>query len=441
MVNIFKQLKTIVFTIMFINIVLIFTILRSVKDALIVSTINIPIVNNIGIIITMCIIFLLYIKSVKYFNNITILYIIVISFIFWFFIYVFYFDTMNNFNIVVSPLSENLILKLKYILILLMRQLPSILFYAMAELWGIMLMLLIFWQLVEQISTKSEIKITFPIYAIFGQIGIILAGLINIIVSSNESLLIQQKWLKVLVIVTVLSGIIICICMKILTKYYCLVNYNKIIEENNIKLKYKKINKFSIFQNFKYIFASKYIFLIVLLIFCYNFAINISDFMWKKYLELYSNNSSVKYILYQGKIQILTSISILFFALIFYFLIFNKKKLHHTSIITVIIVGITGGILLTPAFMYCVIIVHMSFLLCKDAKLVDFHNNDKNISSKIINNIGGQGGKILANTLKVILLFMYPLFKLYDIIWPMLIAFFICICLWIFTIRSIQKER
>ena len=58
-----------------------------------------------------------------------------------------------------------------------------------------------------------------------------------------------------------------------------------------------------------------------------------------------------------------------------------------------------------------------------------------------MSNIGNQSGKIVANVLKIILLFMYPLLKLYDIIWPVLIAFFICICLWIFVIKSIQGER
>lgn len=161
------------------------------------------------------------------------------------------------------------------------------LFYIMADLWNYVVYQLLFWQFANQITKLSEAKRFYALFGLIGNTSPIVGGFLFFFLSQHllqgtkafyPSLRLQIT--EVAVASIVLLIIYTWIHRKVLVdpKLYS----PKLSAKNNPK---KKV-KMSIGESLKYIFTSKYLLLIAVLIIGYGTSFNLIECVWKKQVEL-----------------------------------------------------------------------------------------------------------------------------------------------------------
>ena len=167
---------------------------------------------------------------------------------------------------------------------------PIALFYIFAELWGSIMLNLLFWQFANDITPINQAKRFYSLFGFIGQAGLYLAGFILSYMalvgksapSAEIAWITTQHYivLSVEVAIVLLLGIYYYMQNFVITdpRYYNAAEINK-------KPKKKK-EKLSLGDSFKYIFSSKYLLLITVLVVSYGVSINLVEGVWKASINL-----------------------------------------------------------------------------------------------------------------------------------------------------------
>ncbi len=156
-------------------------------------------------------------------------------------------------------------------------------FYTMAEMWGSMMLSLLFWQFANQITKTTEAK---RFYSMFGMLANLALPLVAVtfyyLLNENAPIVAKEIKYAPVLSVTITSSIIILFL-------YRWVNVNvltdpALYDPSAIGVKKKKA-KLSLGEGFKMIFSSKYLGLLVTLILCYGVAMNLVEGVWKAKLK------------------------------------------------------------------------------------------------------------------------------------------------------------
>ena len=162
-------------------------------------------------------------------------------------------------------------------------------FYIMAELWGSIMLSLMFWQFANEITSVKDAKKYYSLFGLWGQIGMLAAGALSqqianyLSINSNApELEVWGNTLNVLMSIVIIVGLIMGILYrwfntKVLTdkRYYDL-------EANAKERKNKKKKaKLTVLESFKLIFSSKYLGMIAILVLAYGISINLVEGVWK----------------------------------------------------------------------------------------------------------------------------------------------------------------
>jgi AAA family ATP:ADP antiporter len=156
-------------------------------------------------------------------------------------------------------------------------------FYVMAELWGNVGINLLFWQFANQITPTSEAKRFYPFLAVLGNVAMIVAG----DALEKASKIVPPPGgdgfgmaLSRLSTFVVISGLLIAAIYywmnaRVLTdpRYYS--------EAKDLKKGKEAKPKLSIGESVKYLFSSKYLGYIALLVLGYGVSINLIEVTWK----------------------------------------------------------------------------------------------------------------------------------------------------------------
>ena len=166
------------------------------------------------------------------------------------------------------------------------------LFYILSELWGSVMLSLFFWQHANETVDSHQTKRFYPLFGVVGNVGLIFSGSIveyfsNLGATLNTG---QDPWqitLYYLMSAIVISGV------SILALFYMTCR-NKEDKENkdqknlkdsksSITAKKPKVKKekLSIVDSFRVLFSSKHLFYISFIVFSYGIAINYMDVLWK----------------------------------------------------------------------------------------------------------------------------------------------------------------
>ena len=283
----------------------VYCIQRGAKDALIVSELGAELISTIKLygVLPMAILFMLvYTKLVDFFTRIQTYHILNGFFITFFGLFAFVlYPNIEHLTFDFSGLEEK-IPYLKYVFVMIAYW-PYTLFYIMSELWGSMMLALMFWQLANQITTVVEAKRFYPLFGLFGQLGMIISGiLLGVFTSKN---FITDGWMesiKYIALSDVAAGGLLSLALWYLS--------NHIVDKEiiNGEAKKKKKKKMGFFASLKHIFSSRYVGLIALLILCYGISINLVEGVWKKHLGIMFPDA-VDYGSFMGELQIWTGIA------------------------------------------------------------------------------------------------------------------------------------
>lgn len=203
------------------------------------------------------------------------------------------------------------------------------LFYAMAELWSVIILQVIFWGFANEVTRVFEARRFYSIFSIGSNIAAAVAGLSAIIFISSETSLgldtslllgneaiqeaIWQQKLSWIIGLTILCGIAVLILFSWMNKNVlkdpAFAELHQIQNKKQIKSKVKQ----SLRESFNYLKNSKYLLCIAVLVISYNLSMSLVEIVWKDQLrQLYPAKADymrfVSYLtLYQGTISTVTA--------------------------------------------------------------------------------------------------------------------------------------
>lgn len=181
-------------------------------------------------------------------------------------------------------------------------------FYVLAELWGNMILSVLFWGFANEVTKVNEAKRFYGLIGIGANFSGVAAGQISILLSPtvyNPLLPFgHDAWEQTLILATgaiLVSGALIVAIVRWL-------NTRAVRDEKIEKVKHPEREeapppkKMSMRQNFAYLANSKYLISIALVVLCYNMVINLTEVIWKDQVkQLYSNPND--YYTYMGQIS------------------------------------------------------------------------------------------------------------------------------------------
>lgn len=215
---------------------------------------------------------------------------------------------------------------------------PSLIFIT-AELWGSVIILLLFWGFANQITTIEEAKKSYTIYIVGGDIGTILVGpIIHLITTklapSNFTLTVQ-----LLSVILVTVGLIIAGIYWWTNKY--VLSDKRFDFPKSLDAPKKPSQKPSLFQSLKHIAKSKYLFHIAVLVIGYGLAVNIVEVTYLANLKLlYPNHND--YLSFYGAALSIVGVTSLIVSLFFCGGLLRSAGWHFTAQISPWVIGISG---------------------------------------------------------------------------------------------------
>ena len=160
-------------------------------------------------------------------------------------------------------------------------------FYILSELWGSVVLSMLFWQFANEITKVTEAKRFYGLFGMIGNIGLLLSGPIIIFTAKYAKSLPKETDsfgvnLKLLMTCVIVSG-------AIAMATYWWMNKNVLTDPNLYQPgqgKKKEKAKLSVIDSFKYILKNPYLGLIAILVLSYGVAINLVEGVWKGQIKI-----------------------------------------------------------------------------------------------------------------------------------------------------------
>lgn len=361
--------KLIPMLVMFFLISFNYNVLRIMKDTLVVTPKSsgaevIPFIKVWVMFPGAILMTFLYTRLSNRFSREVVFYLFVGSFLVYFFIYAFILYP-NQHQIhpeaFCDKLQEVLPLGFKG-LIAMVRNWTATLFYAMSELWGNIILFVLFWGFANQVTKIHEAKRFYGLFGLGANLSGIVAGQVSIWVSRfafNPNIpLGNSAWdqaMMILVSLILISGV----CSMGLFRWIIrhVLKKGGLNEEESNAMRKKVTQKLSMRENFRYLFRSKYVFSIAFIVVAYNIVISLVEVVWKSQVkELYSNPAD--YNLYMNQVSTIIGVLATFTAL---FVSGNFLRRF----------GWTFTALLTPVILFLTSIGFFGFFLYKE-QLLDY---------------------------------------------------------------------
>ncbi|XP_057772748.1 plastidic ATP/ADP-transporter-like [Salvia miltiorrhiza] len=328
---------------MFFCILFNYTILRDTKDVLVVTAKGssaeiIPFLKT-WVNLPMAVGFmLLYTKLANVLSKQALFYTVIFPFIAFFGAFGFVFYPMSSY-IHPTALADNLlnILGPRFLGPLAILRIWSFcLFYVMAELWGSVVVSVLFWGFANQITTVDEAKKFYPLFGLGANVALIFSGrTVKYFSKLRENLGPGvDGWavsLKGMMSIVVLMGLVICFL-------YWWVNHNVPLPARSQKKKDKP--QMGTMESLKFLVSSRYIRDLATLVVAYGISINLVEVTWKSKLKAQFPTPN-EYSSFMGDFSTATGIATFTMMLLSQW-IFNKYGWGAAAKITPTVLLLTG---------------------------------------------------------------------------------------------------
>ena len=221
-------------------------------------------------------------------------------------------------------------------------------FYVMAEMWGPIVLSVLFWGFSNQITRVDEAKRFYGIFGIGINVATIFAGLVSIMITQLATVGGRaDPWtfsFNCLIALVVVSGLGAIALFRWLNKV-ALKDPLLAPEEGVVKKKEKP--KYSMRENLRFLTTAKYVLCIAAMIFSYNMVINLVEVLWKQeiyeYLkETQAANIPSAYNLFMNEITTMQGILATFVAIFISGNAIRKLGWTQTALITPILLLVTS---------------------------------------------------------------------------------------------------
>lgn len=232
------------------------------------------------------------------------------------------------------------------------------LYYVMSELWSPIILFLVLWGFINQVTNVDQAKRFFALFGVGMNFSGMFAGRVSHWFSAHEFNpnlpLGNDRWHQTLIFLT----LTVLFCGSLAIALFRWVHRHNIIEEVSVVKHFKgsspKKIKMSLRESFAYLARSRYLLCIAVIVIAYNFAINITEVVWKSQVKALFNGDRNQINAYMS--DIVTSIG-LTSTMISLFILGNTLRLKgwtFTAMITPVILSVTSiaffGCILFPDF-------------------------------------------------------------------------------------------
>lgn len=456
-------------SLMFLITIFVYSVLRGTKDTLLIPVLGAEVISTVklfGVFPSAIIFILIYSKIANILSRENLYYSITSFFIGYFAIYAFI--LYPNRELLTYDFSNAILEypKLKYPLIMLANWSEAV-FFIMSELWGSVMLSLMFWQFANYIYKVSEAKNTYTIFGAIGQVGLITAGFTQKYFSTKNSTQIDQAlaWqdtLQLLIGSVVIAGLILMAIFWWMNRY--VLTDPRFFDASATKAKKDK-PKMGFITSFKYIFTSKYIGLIAVLVLAYGVSINLVEGVWKNQLRIQFPIQN-DYSAFMGSFQMWTGMTSMVSMVLGVYILRNFKWLT-AAILTPLMILITGGMFFililagdffepmlmmigTSALMMAVLIGATQNVLSKATKYALFDSTkemayiplDPELKSKgkaVVDVTGARLGKSGGAIVQYLMLSLISGANLSNLTENILYVFLVIMACWIIAVFALSK--
>lgn len=347
-VHAFELKKLLPMFLMFFFISFNYTILRDTKDTLIVTAAGaeaIPFLKTFGVVPAAILFMIIYSKLSNVLSKENLFYVTLLPFVIFF----------GLFGFIMYPAREYLMPTESAAF--LRSYLPGgwiglaasyenwmySIFYILAELWGSVVLSLLFWGFANQITRVTEAKRFYSLFGLGANVALLVSGPAIVFVSDIRKHLppdvdAWQISLNYLMTMVVIAGIAI-------LGIYWWINRNVLTDARfydpaDIGPKKKK-TKMSLVDSFKFIFTSKYILCLALLVIAYGISINLVEITWKSQVKIQYPNPN-DYSTFMGWFSTVTGAVTILMMLFVGGNLIRLKGWGFAAMVTPVVLLITG---------------------------------------------------------------------------------------------------
>lgn len=264
-----------------------YSILRNIKDAIVITAKSsgaevIPFIK-VWVLLPMAILFTWgFTKLSNRYSQEKTFYLIISAFLCFFaaFTFIFYpYRDLLHPHLMADHLETILPVGFKG-LIAMYRNWTFTIFYVVCELWGSLVLSVLFWGFANEITKLTEARRFYSMFGVLASFAPIIAGVGANYLTTGLS---WDRTLEILVSVIILFG---CLTMGI---FYWMnkkvLNDSPFDNLHKSKDELQSKQKFSIRESVSYLSNSKYLISIAILVVCYNLVINLVEIVWKDQLH------------------------------------------------------------------------------------------------------------------------------------------------------------
>ncbi|AAP05181.1 NTP/NDP exchange transporter Npt1 [Chlamydia caviae] len=183
-------------------------------------------------------------------------------------------------------------------------------FYVLSELWGSVMLSLMFWGFANEITKISEAKRFYALFGVGANIALLASGRSIIWASKLRASATgnTDPWglsLYLLMSMVILSGGVIILCYWWMNK--CVLTDPRFYDPKELNKSKKSKPKMSMKESFAYLARSPYMLLLALLVICYGVCINLVEVTWKSQLKMQYPNAN-EYSQFMGNFSFWTGV-------------------------------------------------------------------------------------------------------------------------------------
>jgi ATP:ADP antiporter, AAA family len=219
-------------------------------------------------------------------------------------------------------------------------------FYVLAELWGSVMLSLMFWGFANEITKVKEAKRFYSLFGIGANLALMVSGPAIIAVSNIRRHVPEgvDPWgisLYLLMGMVIISGFAIVAAYWWMNRY--VLTDPRFFDPNEQVKKKKEKPKMGLGESFKYLLTSPYIGCLAVLVIAYGVAINIVEVTWKSQLKLQFPDSN-DYSAFMGLFSTITGAVTVFMMLFVGGNVMRRYGWGTAAMITPVVLLITGAI-------------------------------------------------------------------------------------------------
>lgn len=327
-----------------------YTILRDTKDTLVVTASGaetIPFLKVWGVVPAAVIFMLIYAKLSNILSKENLFYTTIVPFLlfFAFFAYILYPNRESLHPHATADYLQTVLPVGLNGLIACFRNWTYSLFYILSELWGSVVLSLLFWGFANDITRVTEAKRFYSLFGLGANLALLFSGPAIVYVSDIRKTLpagvdAWQVSLNYLMTMVVIAGALV-------IAVYWWINRNvltdpRFYDPTEEKKAKKSKTKMSITESFAFLLKSKYILCLAILVIAYGISINLVEVTWKSQLKLQYPNAN-DYSTFMGKFSFCTGLVTIFMMLFVGGNLIRKKGWGFAAMITPVVLLLTGA--------------------------------------------------------------------------------------------------